>query len=130
MYKNDSTSHIGRLVSDGILSLVIIASSIVLSEMYKRILVIDEPESHLHPSAQKKLANLLSQEAINRQIVVITHSPYFICWNHLENGAKCFRLNKYKEGCTIHELNYSNLKKLRAMKTLHAIIFLTLLQRR
>ena len=53
MYKNDSTSHIGRLVSDGILSLVIIASSIVLSEMYKRILVIDEPKSHLHPSAQK-----------------------------------------------------------------------------
>ena len=103
----------GAFLSDGWLSVLIIAAKIILSRIKNCPIIIDEPELHLYPSAQKRLANLLSQEAINRQIVVITHSPYFICWNHLENGAKFFRLNKYKEGCTIHELNYSNLKKIK-----------------
>jgi predicted ATP-dependent endonuclease of OLD family len=92
---------------------VIIASSIVLSAMRKTILVIDEPELHLHPSAQKRLAKLLSQEATNKQIVIITHSPYFIFWEHLKNGAKFLRFNKYNQVCTVHELNHNNLEKIK-----------------
>lgn len=40
--------------------------------------LIDEPELHLHPSAQQKLAELLLLESAQRQIVVATHSPYLI----------------------------------------------------
>lgn len=40
--------------------------------------LIDEPELHLHPSAQEKLAKLLLLEAAHTQIVVSTHSPYLI----------------------------------------------------
>jgi len=40
--------------------------------------LIDEPELHLHPSAQQKLAELLLREAAQIQIVVSTHSPYLI----------------------------------------------------
>lgn len=40
------------------------------------IYLIDEPELHLHPSAQDKLLDLLLEESKNKQIVISTHSPY------------------------------------------------------
>lgn len=43
-----------------------------------KILLIDEPEMHLHPTAQKKLADLLIEEAKNCQVVVSSHSPYLL----------------------------------------------------
>jgi putative ATP-dependent endonuclease of OLD family len=49
------------------------------------ILIIDEPEAHLHPLAQKWLARTLykmSQDGL--QIVITTHSPYFIDLEFLE----------------------------------------------
>ncbi len=49
------------------------------------ILVIDEPETHLHPLAQKWLARTLHQMAKNGlQMVITTHSPYFIDLEFLE----------------------------------------------
>jgi hypothetical protein len=47
--------------------------------------LIDEPELDLHPQMQKKLALLLSEEAKTRQIIVCTHSPYFINWEDYLN---------------------------------------------
>lgn len=49
------------------------------------IVIIDEPESHLHPEAQKALVNGLV-EAINQglRVILITHSPYILsCVNNL-----------------------------------------------
>lgn len=49
------------------------------------IFILDEPEAHLHPLAQKWLAKKMfrmSEEGL--QIVLTTHSPYFIDINHLE----------------------------------------------
>jgi energy-coupling factor transporter ATP-binding protein EcfA2 len=49
------------------------------------VVIIDEPESHLHPEAQKALVNGLA-EAINQglQVILITHSPYILsCVNNL-----------------------------------------------
>lgn len=40
--------------------------------------LIDEPELHLHPAAQQKLAELLLSESSQKQIVISTHSPYLI----------------------------------------------------
>jgi len=49
------------------------------------ILIIDEPEAHLHPLAQKWLARTLYQMAQDGlQIVITTHSPYFIDLEFLE----------------------------------------------
>jgi predicted ATPase len=38
--------------------------------------LIDEPEAHLHPKAQKQLLKLLVEEAKTKQIFLCTHSPY------------------------------------------------------
>jgi predicted ATP-dependent endonuclease of OLD family len=39
---------------------------------------IEEPETFLHPSAQRRLASLLRGQAINTQILATTHSPLFV----------------------------------------------------
>lgn len=43
-----------------------------------KILLIDEPEMHLHPTAQRKLADLLLEEAKTCQVIVSSHSPYLL----------------------------------------------------
>jgi len=62
------------------------------------IFIIDEPEKHLHPLAQKWLAKNLFQIAESGlQIIIVTHSPYFINLKYLESiylvkkerGATC-----------------------------------------
>jgi len=52
----------------------------LLSESAKgdKIYLIDEPEMHLHPTAQKKLADLLLEEAKESQVIVSSHSPYML----------------------------------------------------
>ena len=42
----------------------------------KIIYLIDKPELHLHPKAQKKLLELLLEELKDKQIFISTHSPY------------------------------------------------------
>lgn len=39
---------------------------------------IEEPETFLHPTAQRKLADLLLLQAKNTQILITTHSPIFV----------------------------------------------------
>jgi energy-coupling factor transporter ATP-binding protein EcfA2 len=49
------------------------------------LVIIDEPESHLHPEAQRALVNGLA-EAVNQglKVILITHSPYILsCVNNL-----------------------------------------------
>lgn len=42
----------------------------------KIVYLIDEPEAHLHPKAQKELLKLLIEESKDKQIFLSTHSPY------------------------------------------------------
>lgn len=43
----------------------------------KFIVIIDEPELHLHPTLQSKFVSYLKNLSTNIQIIVNTHSPYF-----------------------------------------------------
>ncbi|WP_237207848.1 AAA family ATPase [Rothia nasimurium] len=60
--------------------------------VYKpRILILDEPDSHLHPNLQKKLIEVLAELAEDRsfQLVISTHSIYIL--DAIENiGGKIF----------------------------------------
>ncbi len=42
------------------------------------ILAIEEPEIYLHPPAQRKLFSILKSISSQRQVILCTHSPYFI----------------------------------------------------
>ena len=49
-------------------------------------IVIDEPEIALHPDVQKRLMERLKFHSKTKQIIVSTHSPYFIDLNLLTCG--------------------------------------------
>jgi len=89
-------THNSDYWGDGIISLFKIVASFA-EEDSREILVIDEPELSLHPQLQKRLAVLLAKYSTNKQIILITHSPYFIRWEDFENGAKIIRLNKKED---------------------------------
>jgi predicted ATP-dependent endonuclease of OLD family len=57
------------------------------------IVLMNEPEIHLHPGLIKKVANLLQANVVNQQVFLTTHSPIFITPNNLQ---QVFRVNKNK----------------------------------
>jgi len=106
-YITSTGSHAASFLGDGIISLFRIAAALLYQK--EKVLVIDEPELSLHPQAQKKLAKLLIEEAKDRQIIICTHSPYFVSWDAFTNGAYFIRLNKERNGkCMINILNRNN----------------------
>jgi len=70
-------------VGSGVQSLLLLAIQRVLHhsqiENKNSILAIEEPESFLHPQAQRNFADFLHKEVIGKsQLLVTTHSPYFL----------------------------------------------------
>ncbi|MCX6752024.1 MAG: AAA family ATPase [Candidatus Nomurabacteria bacterium] len=59
---------------------------------------IEEPEAYLDPNTQIRLLKELAELAKTKQIFITTHSPYFIDWSYLENGASIIKLNKNEQG--------------------------------
>lgn len=45
------------------------------------LVLIDEPASYLHPSAQKAVARMLEELARDHQVLLTTHSPFLMNWN-------------------------------------------------
>ena len=59
------------------------------------IFILDEPEAHLHPLAQKWLAKqMFKMSEDGLQLIVTTHSPYFI---NLEYLAGIYVISKNKQ---------------------------------
>ncbi|HXK38022.1 MAG TPA: AAA family ATPase [Candidatus Paceibacterota bacterium] len=85
----DGTEHRINFTGDGMLSIMRIIAHCAISETgtVSLPLIIDEPELSLHPLAQKRLMKVLAEHSRNRQIIISTHSPYFISWGLVENGA-------------------------------------------
>ena len=67
----------------------------VLKEMYGEyaspLLLLEEPEAHLHPSAVRSLSKLLSMS--NRQMVVSTHSGDLVARLPLDSICRCYKAN-------------------------------------
>jgi len=97
-------THNSDYWGDGIISLFKIVAAII-EEDKQEVLVIDEPELSLHPQLQKRLAKVLSDYSREKQIILITHSPYFVRWGDLKNGSNIIRLNKKEDKqCKIFSL--------------------------
>lgn len=89
-FRTKNSSHSSEGLGEGIISLFVIIDALYDSNPNDTI-VIDEPELSLHPSLQRKLAMLFTEYASDRQIVLSTHSPYFINLEALKNDATIVR---------------------------------------
>lgn len=110
----NGSTHTADLFGDGIASLFRIALALYDPDTDVCI-VIDEPELSLHPQAQRRLADFISTKAAQRQIIVCTHSPYFVNWSDLNANAHIYRLRQDRNGIDPRQLSsgaVTGLKKL------------------
>lgn len=104
-FVNGGGSHSSDGMGEGIVSIFAIIDALYDSAPGGMV-VIDEPELSLHPSLQKRLSSLLAEYAKDRQIVISTHSPYFVDLSSLASGAHLVRLKSSPaNGTSIHELS-------------------------
>lgn len=106
--------HTANLFGDGISSLFRIALALYDAD-FQTCVVIDEPELSLHPQAQRRLANFLSKKSADRQIILSTHSPYFVSWDDLVAGARVYRLRQNRDGIQIKALSAEAIDGLRKL---------------
>jgi predicted ATP-dependent endonuclease of OLD family len=100
---------------EGLLSLFTIVDALYDS-IENDVIIIDEPELSLHPSLQRKLNQLLIEYAATRQIIISTHSPYFISWTSLNNGGQLARTQKAQDGSIkVNQLSGKTIKGLQSL---------------
>lgn len=88
--RSNDKSHSMAGSGDGIISVFVIVASL-FDSLPGELIAIDEPELSLHPTIQRRLSSLIGRYSADRQIVVSTHSPYFIDVEALKNGAEVVR---------------------------------------
>lgn len=89
--------HSSEGLGDGIWSVFTICDALYNSNEGD-IICIDEPELSLHPVYQKRILKLLKKFSKYRQIVICTHSLYFIDIQSIIYGACLYRTVKETDG--------------------------------
>lgn len=100
---NGQKSHSSDGMGEGIVSIFSIIDSLFDSSPGS-VVAIDEPELSLHPSLQKRISSILTRFASDRQIIVSTHSPYFVDLRALVRGAQLARVTTTNSGSQIYQL--------------------------
>lgn len=87
---------------DGVKSLTTMA---ILSqtEAKNRIIIVDEPENHLHPEAIRYLRQVLYSLAANNQVIISTHSPIFVNRCNVQANIIVDK-NEAKPACRVDEI--------------------------
>lgn len=99
-------SHSSEGLGEGLISLFVILLPFIEENRYP-IITIDEPELSLHPALQRRLFNKLIEFSQKQQIIINTHSPYFVDLDLVNSGAKILRVFKNKN----HEIEIGELKE-------------------
>lgn len=97
IYEDKSIAHTREGMGDGYWSIFTIIDTLYDSKKGD-VIVIDEPELSLHPAFQKRVVKLLEEFSKDKQIIITTHSPYFVSLNAMVNGGKLIRTFKDEEG--------------------------------
>jgi len=95
-FKNKTTSQRSDGFRQLISFLLTLSAENSSQELTNTILLLDEPETHLHPTAQINLKNeliKLSQKSNNNIVFFATHSNYMI---DKENIERCYKVYKEK----------------------------------
>ncbi|MDB5628676.1 MAG: hypothetical protein JWQ51_1016, partial [Tardiphaga sp.] len=93
-------AHRCGLVGEGVANIFRLAYSLY-DFKEGEVLLLDEPELSLHPQAQKRLYEELRKRARIGQIIVSTHSPYFVSWRDIRDGAKMYRSNQIQNNGSV-----------------------------
>lgn len=115
-FRSGDSYHSSEGLGEGLISLLFIVDALYDSDP-GNIIVIDEPELSLHPSLQRKLFKLLNEYAADRQIVISTHSPYFIGWEAILSGGKVVRVIKTSDATSLNPLSSDTITRLRGFIT-------------
>jgi len=107
--------HTSDGLGDGLINIYFIVDALYDSDIQQTI-VIDEPELSLHPSLQKRVLKYLAEYAKDRQIVITTHSPYFVNFDYLINGARLFRTVKENNLIKIYQLSSESITSIKDYK--------------
>lgn len=99
--------HKSDFLGDWVISIIRILSHLFLDN--GRPIIIDEPELSLHPLAQKKLFKVIAECSKKRQIIISTHSPYFVSREYIKNWALLNKITKHEDKKSeIHTLSEYN----------------------
>ena len=113
-YMHDGISHNSEGIGDGIWSIFTICSAL-FDAKENDTTIIDEPELSIHPYLQKRLMGLLLEKSKTMQIIICTHSPYFISWNAIINGANLIRTFKDKGDIKCYDITDDNRKSFKKL---------------
>ncbi|CCQ33911.1 putative ATP-dependent endonuclease OLD family protein [Halorhabdus tiamatea SARL4B] len=103
-------------VSAGSKEILTLITKIILSETDTDLLLVEEPELHLHPGAERKILDLINDELVNKcpQVIMSTHSSVFV--HHLdvknvyrvkrEEDTKVYSTSTSAIGADLRELGY------------------------
>lgn len=97
IFADHSITHTREGIGDGYWSIFTIADALYDSNPGD-IIAIDEPELSLHPTLQKRVLKLLEEYSETRQIIITTHSQYFISAPSIVNGGNLIRFYKNSSG--------------------------------
>ncbi|CUR51624.1 conserved protein of unknown function [Nitrosotalea devaniterrae] len=122
--KNNDPVEIADL-SAGEKGIIHFIFSIFAPDLKDGLLIIDEPEIHLHPQMQKKCMSIIeyAQKDLNLQCIVATHSPVFITPETINSVYRFYKPTKFtkvvhplkitaSDKDLINILNYTNSSKI------------------
>jgi hypothetical protein len=92
--------HDTRGLGRGVMSVLHLVDSIHDCSVGEAVLV-DEPETSLHPTLQRRVMQELMVESMRTQIIYATHSPFFIDWDAILNGAQLVRVHRPQSGPSV-----------------------------
>lgn len=81
----------------------------IIKECEEKIIMVEEPELHLHAGAQKKLLALV-REIKDKQLIIATHSPIFV---NSSDAESTFLVAKYNGKSEIVPIRESDLGQIR-----------------
>jgi hypothetical protein len=103
-FKKRNATHSSEGLGEGLVSLLYMIDALYDSKESDTI-AIDEPELSLHPALQRRLLNLLIEYSSARQIILSTHSAYFIGLEALPVGGTVARTYIRDEESRISQLS-------------------------
>lgn len=83
---DDGTPTDIKFKGDGIKSLVALCLLKNMKSSGNEVILIEEPESHLHPEAIHGLVSVIERIAKNNQVVISTHNPLFVERKFIEHN--------------------------------------------